>query len=92
MNSGKVILGALAGLTAGALIGVLFAPDKGSESRSKIVKKGEDYLDSVKQKFNSLLDTISGKYNGGKVEVSDIGEKRKTTSGETVREMQTSGS
>ena len=83
MNSGKVILGALAGLAAGALIGVLFAPDKGSESRNKIVKKGEDYLDSVKQKFNSLLDTISGKYNGGKVEVTD--------SGESIREMQASG-
>jgi gas vesicle protein len=28
MNSGKVILGALAGIAAGALIGVLFAPEK----------------------------------------------------------------
>ena len=83
MNSGKVILGALAGLAAGALIGILFAPDKGSESRSKIVKKGEDYLDSVKHKFNSLLDTITGKYNGGRVDVTD--------SGETIREMQASG-
>ncbi len=83
MNSGKVILGALAGLTAGALIGILFAPDKGSESRNKIVKKGEDYLDSVKHKFNSLLDSISGKYNGGKVDVTD--------SGESIREMQASG-
>jgi gas vesicle protein len=83
MNSGKVILGALAGLAAGALIGVLFAPDKGTESRSKIVKKGEDYLDSVKNRFNSLLDSISGKYNGGRVDVTD--------SGESIREMQASG-
>lgn len=87
MNSGKVILGALAGLVAGALIGVLFAPDKGSESRGKIVKKGEDYLDSVKNQFNSLLDNIAGKFNGGRVEVSDIKE-----TGKTKREMQTSAS
>jgi len=87
MNSGKVILGALAGLAAGALIGVLFAPDKGSESRGKIVKKGEDYLDSVKKQFNSLLDNIAGKFNGGRVEVSDIKE-----TGKTKREMQTSAS
>ena len=53
MRSGKIILGALGGLAAGALIGVFFAPDKGSESRNKIVNKGEDYLDSVKSKFNS---------------------------------------
>lgn len=87
MNSGKVILGALAGLAAGALIGVLFAPNKGSESRDKIVKKGEDYLDSVKKQFNSLLDNIAGKFNGGRVEVSDIKE-----TGKTKREMQTSAS
>lgn len=91
MSSGKVILGAVAGLAAGAVIGILFAPDKGSESRHKIVKKGEDYLDSVKRKFNGLLDTISGKYNGGKVKVSDIDENRKSGSDETVIEMQASG-
>ena len=91
MNSGKIILGVLGGLAAGALIGVLFAPDKGSDSRHKIVKKGEDYLDSVKNRFNSLLDTITGKYNGGKVEVSDIGGNGKTSSEENIREMQTSG-
>jgi len=90
MNSGKVILGALAGIAAGALIGVLVAPDKGSESRNKIVKKGEDYLDSVKEKFNSILDTIAGKFNGGKIEVADIGETRKTNAKESKREVQTS--
>jgi gas vesicle protein len=90
MNSGKIILGALAGLAAGALIGVLFAPDKGSESRHKIVKKGEDYLDSVKNKFNSLLDTIAGKYNGGRVDVAE--SSGNGHSEETVREMQSSAS
>jgi gas vesicle protein len=75
MNSGKVFLGALAGLAAGALIGVLFAPDKGSESRNKIIKEGEDYLDSIKKEFNSLLDSISGKFDGGRAVVSDIAEK-----------------
>ena len=90
MNSGKVILGALAGIAAGALIGILFSPDKGSDSRKKIVKKGEDYLDSVKEKFNSLLDTMSGKFNGGRVEVSDIDDNGKTKSKEAKRDMQPS--
>jgi gas vesicle protein len=91
MNSGKIIIGALAGIAAGALIGILFAPDKGSDSRSKIVNQGEDYLDSVKKKFNSLLDNISGKFNEGKVYVSNIGKNGKTNSEETIREMQTAG-
>jgi gas vesicle protein len=90
MNSGKIIIGALAGLAAGALIGVLFAPDKGTEVRHNIVKKSEDYLDSVKNKFNSLLDNISGKFNGGKVEVSEIDDNGRTSSSKAKREMQTS--
>jgi gas vesicle protein len=77
MISGKVVIGALAGIAAGALIGVLFAPDKGSETRGKILKEGEDYLDSVKVKFNSLLDNMSGKFNGGKADISDAGDSRK---------------
>jgi len=87
MISGKVVLGALAGIAAGALIGVLFAPDKGSESRSKIVKKGEDYLDSVKGKFNSLLDNMAGKFNGGKADISGSDGSRNE---EVIREMQPS--
>ena len=78
MSSGKVVLGALAGVAAGALIGILFAPDKGSEIRSKIVKQGEDYLDSIKGRFNSLLDNISGMFDGGKMETSHIKEKSRS--------------
>lgn len=80
MKTGKVILGALAGIATGALIGMLFAPDKGSESRSKIVKKGEDYLDSIEEKFSALFDSISGKFDGLRVETSDLGESKKGNS------------
>ena len=36
MNSGKLVLGLLAGLAAGAVLGILFAPEKGTETRLKI--------------------------------------------------------
>ena len=41
MSSGKILLGVLAGVAAGAILGVLFAPDKGYETRKKIAKSGK---------------------------------------------------
>lgn len=47
----------LIGLAAGVVIGVLFAPDKGSETRRKIVDKGND----LKNKFNDFVDSLADK-------------------------------
>ena len=58
MSSGKVLLGVLAGVAAGALIGVLFAPEKGSDTRKKLSKKGGDYADDLKERFNGFLDEV----------------------------------
>ncbi len=55
MSRGKIILGVLAGAAAGAIIGILFAPDKGKDTRKKIIHKGEEYVDNLKEKVNSLL-------------------------------------
>jgi len=45
MSSGKVLLGVLAGVAAGAFLGILFAPEKGSNTRKNISKKGEDFAE-----------------------------------------------
>jgi gas vesicle protein len=75
MSSGKVLLGVLAGVAAGALLGVLFAPDKGWNTRKRIVKKGEAYADVIKEKMDELLNNISEKINEVKEEVLDFSEQ-----------------
>ena len=77
MNTGKVLLGVLAGVATGAMLGILFAPDKGSNTRKKISKKGEDYADAVKEKFDDFLDNLSEKFEHVKEEVCDFAEKSK---------------
>jgi gas vesicle protein len=55
MTSGKIVLGALAGAAAGTLIGILFAPDKGSDTRQKIAHKGEEYVHNLKGKVTEIM-------------------------------------
>lgn len=62
MSTNKVVLGVLGGVAAGALLGILFAPEKGSKTRRKILDKGNDYADDLKGKFEDLLGTITEKY------------------------------
>ena len=61
MSKGKVILGVLAGVAVGAVLGVLFAPDKGWNTRKRILKKGEDLAEDLRDKFEELLDSLSQK-------------------------------
>ena len=77
MSSGKVLLGVLAGVAAGALVGILFAPAKGSRTRRRILKKGDNYAEGLKEKFNEYVDTISDKFEQVKEEVSAYTQKGK---------------
>lgn len=63
MNTGKVLLGVLAGAAVGASLGILFAPDKGSETRKKIAQKGVDIKDTVKDKFDGFVDILKGNHS-----------------------------
>jgi gas vesicle protein len=76
MSSGKVVLGLLAGVAAGALAGILFAPAKGSRTRRRIMKKGEDYTEVLKEKFDDLLETVTEKMEKVKEEVSRFADKK----------------
>ncbi len=61
MDKGKVVLGIMAGALAGAAIGMLYAPHKGSKTRKKIFKKGNDTVDELKNKYDHLLDSMTDK-------------------------------
>ena len=63
MKTNKTVIGILSGVAVGATLGVLFAPDKGSNTRKKIIKKSTNAKDELKEKLGNMVDSVSGKYN-----------------------------
>lgn len=87
MNSGKLVLGVMAGLAAGAVLGVLFAPDKGVNLRRKISKNGQEYLDNLKSKFEDFLLTATNELEYAKSEAENIMDKGKEKVQEVKNEI-----
>jgi gas vesicle protein len=61
-NTGKVLLALGCGAAIGALLGVLFAPGKGSETRKKI----SDTTNDLTKKMKDMSDSFSGKFKASR--------------------------
>lgn len=58
-DNSKTVVALIAGLAAGAALGVLFAPDKGDETRDKLSQSLKDLTDTVKDKAAGELDALN---------------------------------
>ncbi len=70
-NSGKVILSMLIGIALGGILGILFAPDKGKETRKKIVGASDDLTESLKEKFDQFMGEAKKEVERAKENVMD---------------------
>jgi gas vesicle protein len=75
MKTRIVVLSMLGGFTAGAIVGILFAPKKGSKTRRQIIKKGEKYVDEFKSKFEDFSDSVADTYESTKNGAEELASK-----------------
>ncbi len=70
--NGKLVLSVLAGLAAGAALGILFAPDKGSRTRRKLANRANEYTDELSDQLSDIGEGLNSKLGNLKKAASRI--------------------
>lgn len=90
MTTGKVLVGILAGAAAGAALGLLFAPEKGSVTRGKISSKGEDLWSNLRDRFEDLISSATEEIDEAKKDAENLYAKGKEKVQETKQDLKSS--
>jgi len=72
MKNRNLILGLLGGIAIGSILGVLFAPEKGSKTRKKLVDSGMDLSGNLKDTIDDLTNKITNTIENFKSDAKDF--------------------
>jgi gas vesicle protein len=74
-NTSKLLVAIGAGVAIGGLLGVLFAPGKGKDTRKKIADAGSKLSDAVKDTINKGKEKVTGFKDDIKERTNTVAEK-----------------
>ena len=78
-NSSRILVALAAGAAIGGILGILFAPDKGSATREKIADKARDASDTVKDYVSAGKDKLEEIKNNLEAKLGKVNQKLKET-------------
>lgn len=87
-NSG-IVLGLLAGAAIGSILGVLFAPEKGSETRKRVRRKAEDLRDEALEHYEILSERTKHELDNVLSKARQEYEKYRGLAKEKIEEVET---
>ena len=62
-NTSKIMIAFGAGLAIGGVLGILFAPDKGSVTRQKLAEGGKKFADNFNKKIKSGRERLQEEFS-----------------------------
>lgn len=91
MKISSIIITSLFAGAAGAIAGTLFAPDKGTKTRNKMAKKGQEYKDYLLDNFYDIADSVSHPFEDMEDQTIRLSkkaiDKAKKTKAEAVKKV-----
>jgi len=70
-NTGNTIIALITGAIVGVGVGMLFAPDKGTNTRKKIKDNFDETTDEALDKYNEIVNLLKGKAAGAQAQLED---------------------
>lgn len=81
----KILIGTLSGMVGGVVLGLLFAPNKGTKTREKISQKGDEYLKTISNDITEIQNYLKKRTESTKENLNELSEDAKNKSEDVLK-------
>lgn len=81
----KLLITTISGVASGLILGLLFAPDKGSKTREKLSQKGDEYFNTIRNDIAEIRSYLQKRAEATKEEFDEFGEQAKNKSDKVLQ-------